>query len=204
MRLTQIRKRRAGGRAGLEPLAAEPKARGNRAALGAPDNRRHSLRVMLDFGRVGRKSATLGVQHQVLPMEDVMPDISRRGLLGVLAGIGGAAAAPSAIAVSVTADVATAGEALGEPAFSWARVELLKRALVGEIGEDRYESWFAGMTVDRYERGVLYVSVPVVFIKKWVEAYYMDKLVRAAQRVDGKIVEVRVRVRHPRIKALTA
>ncbi len=126
-----------------------------------------------------------------------MRDISRRGLLGVLAGIGGVAAAPAAIASSVPVGAAAAGESLGEPAFSWARVELLKRGLIGEIGEDAYQSWFAGMNVEKYESGVLFVSVPVVFVKRWVDTHYMDKLVRAAKRVDGKIGEVRVTVRKP-------
>jgi chromosomal replication initiator protein len=130
-------------------------------------------------------------------MEGAMRDISRRGLLGVLAGIGGVAAAPAAIASSVLVGAAAAGESLGEPAFSWARVELLKRGLIGEIGEDRYDSWFAAMKVEKYEHGVLFVSVPVAFLKKWIDAHYMDKLVRAAQRVDGKIGEVRVMVRKP-------
>lgn len=130
-------------------------------------------------------------------MEDAMRDISRRGLLGVLAGIGGVAAAPAAIASSVPVGAAAAGESLGEPAFSWARVELLKRGLIGEIGEDAYQSWFAGMNVEKYESGVLFVSVPVVFVKRWVDTHYMDKLVRAAKRVDGKIGEVRVTVRKP-------
>jgi chromosomal replication initiation ATPase DnaA len=53
------------------------------------------------------------------------------------------------------------------------------------------------MKVETYEHGVLFVSVPVAFLKKWIDAHYMDKLVRAAQRVDGKIGEVRVMVRKP-------
>lgn len=127
-----------------------------------------------------------------------MADISRRGLFGILAGLGGAAAAPGiALAATATAVPVPADEALGEPAFSWARVELLKRGLIGEIGEDAYQSWFAGMNVEKYERGVLFVSVPVLFVKKWVNAHYMENLVRAAQRVDGKIAEVRILVRKP-------
>ena len=127
-----------------------------------------------------------------------MTGISRRGLIGVLAGIGGAVAAPG-LAVGATAVAAQKGqgELLGDPAFSWARVELLKRGLIGEIGEDAYQAWFAGMTVEKYERGVLFVTVPVVFVKKWVVAHYSGNLLRAAQRVDGKIEEVRVSVRTP-------
>lgn len=128
-------------------------------------------------------------------MEEFMAGISRRGLLGALAGLGGAAAAPAAITTSASAGHAPAGKELGEPAFSWARVELLKRGLIGEIGEDAYQSWFAAAEVERYVGGVLFVSVPVAFLKKWIEAHYIENLIRAAQRIDGNISEVRIAVR---------
>lgn len=130
-----------------------------------------------------------------------MVEVSRRGLLGLFGGMGTAVAAGKNIAVAAPAasETVARAEALGEPSFSWARVELLNRALIGEIGYDRYESWFVAMNVEKYESGVLYVSVPVPFIKRWVDDYYKDKLVRAAQRVDGKIVDVRVSVRKPPI-----
>ena len=116
--------------------------------------------------------------------------------MGVIAGLGGAMTAPGvAVALSATEAAAQKGEPLGEPSFSWARVELLKRGLIGEIGVEAYQSWFAGMQVEKYAQGVLYVTVPVVFIRKWITAHYMTPLVRAAQRVDGKIGEVRVTVR---------
>lgn len=127
-----------------------------------------------------------------------MSRVSRRGLLGVIAGLGGAMTAPGvAVALSATEVAAQNGEPLGDPSFSWARVELLMRGLIGEIGEDAYQSWFAGMQVEKYAQGVLHVTVPVVFIRKWITAHYMTPLVRAAQRVDGKIGEVRVTVRRP-------
>ena len=83
-RLTQSEEHRDDGRAGLEPLAAEPKARGNRAALGAPVERCQPLREMLDVARIGSKSATLAVQPRWLRKESVDGVYSRRGLLGGL------------------------------------------------------------------------------------------------------------------------
>lgn len=131
-----------------------------------------------------------------------MKDVSRRGLLGWFGGMGTVLGTRQGIAIAapqVSLGTVPSGEGLGEPSFSWARVELLKRGLVGEIGDDAYDAWFAGMNVEGYKRGVLYVSVPVAFIKRWVEAHYGDNLLRAAQRVDGKIGEVRVSVREPPI-----
>lgn len=120
-----------------------------------------------------------------------MKDISRRGVFGLFSGLGGAAlAAGVPVAEAALAPVE-------EKTFGWARMELLRRGLVSEVGQDVYECWFLALEVERYTAKTLTASVPVLFLKRWIAAHYMQQLLRAAQRADANLEEVFVVVRKP-------
>ncbi len=125
-----------------------------------------------------------------------MEDVSRRGLLSFFVGIGGAAVVGAQPVVS--AEQLSAQPAIPlTKSFNWARMELLRRGLIGEIGEDRYDSWFKALEVETFEGGVLVASVPVRFLKRWIEEHYMTPLLRAAQRADPSVEQVVLFVRKP-------
>lgn len=82
--------------------------------------------------------------------------------------------------------------------FNWARLELFRRGVIAQVGEDKYDSWFKPIRMESLENGSLTVSVPVRFLKKWIEAHYRDALLRGAQRMDASVQSVEVIVRDPR------
>lgn len=125
-------------------------------------------------------------------------EISRRGMFGFLPGIGAVVLkAKPALAVTEPVEVG-APKAAAVTAFNWARVELFKRGVIGQVGADVFESWFASMEMERLENGKLTVSVPAVFLKKWVDWHYATALLRGAQRMDASVEEVKIVVRRPR------
>lgn len=132
-------------------------------------------------------------------------DISRRGMFGFLPGIGAAVLAASKGAMAAAAPVAVdAPTAVAATTFNWAKMELFKRGVIGQVGADVFDSWFASMEMERLENGRLTVSVPAMFVKKWVDGYYSMALLRGAQRMDATVEEVRIVVREPRPGRLEA
>lgn len=108
---------------------------------------------------------------------------------------------------------AQASRAVGEGSFAaedaisagetWARV---KRRLRAELGEDVYTSWFARLELDGVEDGIARLTVPTRFLKSWIEAHYIDRVL-ATYRAENSSVEriaVSVRGSAPRDAAATA
>lgn len=126
-----------------------------------------------------------------------MVDVSRRGLFSLFGGLGGAAVVSGTQTVLASTLPAPVPSLSTLKPFNWARMELLRRGLIGEIGEDRYDSWFKALEVETLERGVLVASVPVKFLKRWIEEHYMTPLLRAAQRADPSVEQVVLYVRKP-------
>ena len=126
-------------------------------------------------------------------------DISRRGMFGFLPGIGAAVLAGSKATMAVAAPVEVeAPKGAAVTSFNWAKMELLRRGLIGEVGNGVYESWFQSLEVERLEAGMLTVSVPVLFLKKWISTHYMVELLRASQRADTSVECVDIIVRKAR------
>lgn len=127
-----------------------------------------------------------------------MAGMTRRSLFGLLSGAG--AVAMGGVTAPTTAMTPPIAAPTGAPvkSFNWARLELFRRGVIGEVGEDKYDSWFKSIRMESLENGSLTVSVPVRFLKKWIEAHYRDALLRGAQRMDASVQSVEVIVRDPR------
>ena len=55
----------------------------------------------------------------------------------------------------------------------WERV---RKRLRSQLGEDVFTHWFASLELDNFDGTVVRVSVPVPFLKRWIESHYMDCL----------------------------
>ncbi|GGK52084.1 chromosomal replication initiator protein DnaA [Salinarimonas ramus] len=65
---------------------------------------------------------------------------------------------------------------------TWARV---RRRLRAELGEDVFTSWFARLELDTLGDGCARLTVPTRFLKSWIEAHYLDRVLdiyRAEER----------------------
>jgi chromosomal replication initiator protein len=67
-----------------------------------------------------------------------------------------------------TFDVATSGD------DAWSRI---CRRLRAELGDDVYSSWFGRLELDGIAGPDAYLSVPTKFLKSWIQAHYLDKIV---------------------------
>ena len=96
---------------------------------------------------------------------------------------------------SPSADRAT-GDANADTANSdqecWSRV---KKRLRAEVGEDIFSSWFARMDIVTSDGESVRLSVPTLFLKSWVQAHYIDRVLACwqAERAEVRRIELIVR-----------
>src|ERR1700722_12324995 len=80
--------------------------------------------------------------------------------------------------LTLTAAVAAAADipdqpAAANPLVAWDRVKRLLRA---EYGEDVFSSWFARLELDVIVDDTVHLSVPTRFLRSWIQAHYLDKI----------------------------
>jgi chromosomal replication initiator protein len=73
--------------------------------------------------------------------------------------------------------------------------EKARAMLRARLGEDIYTSWFAAMEFDSFDGRLVRVSVPVKFLKSWIQAHYADDLLEccAAEFIGTERIEVMLR-----------
>jgi chromosomal replication initiator protein len=64
----------------------------------------------------------------------------------------------------------------------------VRAMLKAQLGEDIYSSWFNAMEFDEFDGRVVKVSVPVKFLRTWIQAHYSDQLL-AACKAEFKTAE---------------
>ncbi|MGE5512437.1 MAG: chromosomal replication initiator protein DnaA [Bacteroidota bacterium] len=78
-----------------------------------------------------------------------------------------------------------------------ARGGRVRATLKARLGEDVYSSWFNSLEFQSFDGKVLKVSVPVKFLKTWIQTHYSDALLSCcALEFDG-VERVEVIQRHP-------
>ena len=75
-----------------------------------------------------------------------------------------------------------------------AKVRTLLRA---SLGDDVYTSWFKALEFDGFDGKTVRASVPVVFLRKWIESHYMEELLRCCKAEFKTAQNVTVSVRQP-------
>lgn len=75
-----------------------------------------------------------------------------------------------------------------------AKVRAMLRA---RLGEDIYTSWFKALEFDEFDGKTVKVSVPVVFLRKWIQSHYMDELLKCCKAEFKNAQHVEVSVRQP-------
>jgi chromosomal replication initiator protein len=83
-----------------------------------------------------------------------------------------------------------AGEA--GPGETWARV---KRRLRAELGEDVFASWFGRLELEEVGDGCARLSVPTRFLKSWIEAHYLDRVLAVYRSENAEVERISVSVR---------
>jgi chromosomal replication initiator protein len=74
------------------------------------------------------------------------------------------------------------------------KVRTLLRA---RLGEDIFTSWFNALEFDRFDGRVLTASVPVKFLRNWIQSHYLDALLAAARSEFDGVDKVEIVLRQP-------
>jgi chromosomal replication initiator protein len=82
----------------------------------------------------------------------------------------------------------------------WGRV---KQRLRVEVGDDVYSSWFARMDLDAIEGEVVRLSVPTRFLKSWIQAHYIERVLACWRAEDPALRRIELSVRSAVIRTHT-
>jgi chromosomal replication initiator protein len=77
------------------------------------------------------------------------------------------------------------------------RGEKVRAMLRARLGEDVFSSWFASMEFDSFDGHVVRTTVPVKFLKKWIQSHYADDLLQCCAAEFTGIERVDVVLREP-------
>jgi chromosomal replication initiator protein len=105
-----------------------------------------------------------------------------------VAGAAGATAAQTPAGPTTSNTASTGIDGRGQ------KVRALLRA---RLGEDIYTSWFNALEFDRFDGRVLTASVPVKFLRNWIQSHYSDALLTAARSEFDGVEKIDVILRQP-------
>jgi chromosomal replication initiator protein len=88
---------------------------------------------------------------------------------------------------------------LGEDA--WTRV---KRRLRAELGEDVFMSWLARLEMEDVTENCARLSVPTRFLKSWIEAHYLERVLTAYRSESTSVANIAIVVRSGSREGTTA
>jgi chromosomal replication initiator protein len=77
------------------------------------------------------------------------------------------------------------------------RGEKARAMLRARLGEDIFSSWFASMEFEDFDGQVVRTSVPVKFLKKWIQSHYADDLLQCCAAEFAGVERVDVALREP-------
>jgi chromosomal replication initiator protein len=83
----------------------------------------------------------------------------------------------------------------------WSRV---KKRLHAELGEDIFSSWFASMDFVTTDGITVRLSVPTLFLKSWVQAHYIDRVLGYWQAAEPNIKRIELIVRSAVLRSLVS
>ena len=87
------------------------------------------------------------------------------------------------------------------------RGQKARAMLRARLGEEIFTSWFNTLEIDRFDGRVITASVPVKFLRNWIQSHYMEALLECckaefdgAERVDVILREPAANVQRPRLE----
>jgi chromosomal replication initiator protein len=73
----------------------------------------------------------------------------------------------------------------------------VKAALRARLGEEVFSSWFASLEFQCFDGQLLKVTVPVKFLKNWIQSHYADALLACARTEFAGVENIEVLLRQP-------
>jgi chromosomal replication initiator protein len=78
-----------------------------------------------------------------------------------------------------------------------ARAQKVRAMLRARLGEDIYTSWFNSMEFQDFDGKTVRVSVPVKFLRNWIQSHYADDLLTCCTAEFKGVERVDVALRQP-------
>ena len=80
-----------------------------------------------------------------------------------------------------------------------ARGARVRAMLKARVGEEKYNSWFKSLEFAACDGRVLQVTVPVKFLKSWIQSHYSDTLLECSATQFPGVEQIDVALRQPTI-----
>ena len=80
------------------------------------------------------------------------------------------------------------------------RWQRIKKRLCFELGEDVFSSWFGRVECESVDRGMVRLSMPTRFLRKWIQSHYADRVLAHWQVEDPTISRLELSVRSATIR----
>lgn len=74
----------------------------------------------------------------------------------------------------------------------WDRVKAKIRV---QLGEDIYSSWFKGLALETLDGGTVYLSVPTLFLRQWIESHYGERILSLLREEWEDVEKISLSVR---------
>ncbi|MEM7747886.1 MAG: chromosomal replication initiator protein DnaA [Pseudomonadota bacterium] len=82
----------------------------------------------------------------------------------------------------------------GKLAEKWKKVRTVLKA---RLGDEVFSSWFNAAEIERFDGSKLTLSVPVKFLKSWIQSHYVDDVLASSEKEFSGVEAVEVVVREP-------
>src|SRR5690606_22703147 len=73
----------------------------------------------------------------------------------------------------------------------------VRKMLRAQLGEDVYTSWFHSMEFEHFDGKTVRVTVPVKFLKNWIQSHYSEALLKCCAAEFEGVERVEVALRQP-------
>ncbi|MCL4768508.1 MAG: chromosomal replication initiator protein DnaA [Hyphomicrobiaceae bacterium] len=89
------------------------------------------------------------------------------------------------------------GTSTASPAPQEQRGQKVRKLLRAQLGEDVYTSWFHSMEFEPFDGTTVRVTVPVKFLKNWIQSHYSEALLKCCAAEFEGVERVDVALRQP-------
>ncbi len=100
-------------------------------------------------------------------------------------------------ATDLKGDTLSLGTALTVTGNGEIRGQKVRTLLRAQLGDEIFNSWFNSLEIDAVEGEVVRASVPVKFLRNWIQSHYAEQLLRCCQAEFKGVQRVEVVLRTP-------
>ena len=94
-------------------------------------------------------------------------------------------------------DIVDSAEGDNGRAILLQRAPRIKAMLKAKLGDDVFSSWFGSLEFDSYDDVSVQVSVPVKFLRNWIQSHYVEELLACCRNEFPSVERIDIQLRTP-------